>query len=141
RYVSADEDVKTVEEANLLYWASSLMKFTYSAINRFRSKASTPPPFEIPQLRFVRAGIAVCHDQVTGSNISNPSSIKRTYLVEVFIEGGPDAFVKFVHNGDTNALLDAGEELYFIAEFLCFTQHLQYFKTDGTVFLSDLQGT
>ncbi|KAJ6488758.1 hypothetical protein C8R45DRAFT_827125, partial [Mycena sanguinolenta] len=63
------------------------------------------------------------------------------YLVEEFIEGGSDTFVKFVHNGDANPLLDAGDELYYIAEFLCFTQHLDYFKTDGTVFLSDLQGT
>ncbi|KAF8200463.1 hypothetical protein K438DRAFT_2015721 [Mycena galopus ATCC 62051] len=52
RYASADEYAKTVEEANLLYRASSLMEFTYSAINRFLSKASTPPPFEIPQLHF-----------------------------------------------------------------------------------------
>ncbi|KAJ6475575.1 hypothetical protein C8R45DRAFT_826983 [Mycena sanguinolenta] len=141
RYTTADEYAKTVQEANLLYWASSLMEFTYSAINRFLSKASTRPPFEIPQLRFVQAGVAVCHDQVTGTNISNTSSIKRTYLVEEFIEGGSDTFVKFVHNGDANPLLDAGDELYYIAEFLCFTQHLQYFKTNGTVFLSDPQGT
>ncbi|KAF7349569.1 Alpha-type protein kinase domain-containing protein [Mycena sanguinolenta] len=141
RYTPTDEYAKTVEEANLLYWASSLMEFTYSAIDHFLSEASTHPPFEIPQLRFVRAGVAVCHDQVTGSNINNSSSIKRTYLVEEFIEGGSDTFVKFVHNGDANPLLDAGEELYHIAEFLCFTQHLQYFKTDGAVFLSDLQGT
>ncbi|KAF8166923.1 hypothetical protein K438DRAFT_1616380 [Mycena galopus ATCC 62051] len=141
RYSPADEYAKTVEEANLLYWASSLMEFTYSAITRFVSKASTYPPFEIPQLRFVRAGVAVCHDQVTGSNVSNTSFMKRTYLVEEFIEGGSDTFIKFVHNGDATPLLDANDELYHIAEFLCFTQHLQYYKTDKAVFLSDLQGS
>ncbi|KAF8192901.1 hypothetical protein K438DRAFT_1426003, partial [Mycena galopus ATCC 62051] len=106
RYSPADEYAKTVEEANLLYWASSLMEFTYSAITRFVSKASTYPPFEIPQLRFVHAGVAICHDQVTGSNVSNTSSMKRTYLVEEFIEGGSDTFIKFVHNGDATPLLD-----------------------------------
>ncbi|KAF8188604.1 hypothetical protein K438DRAFT_1972294 [Mycena galopus ATCC 62051] len=94
----------------------------------------------IPQLRFVHAGVAVSHDQAAGNNISNTSSIRRTYLVEEFIEES-DGFVKFVHNGDANSLLDTDDPFYHIAEFFCFTQHVQYFKTDGTVFLSDLQGS
>ncbi|KAF8184291.1 hypothetical protein K438DRAFT_1766380 [Mycena galopus ATCC 62051] len=59
--------------------------------------------------------------------------MKRTYLVEEFIEGGSDMFIKFVHNGDATPLLDADDEFYHNAEFLCFTQHLQYSKTDKAV--------
>jgi hypothetical protein len=140
RFAPADEYARTVQEANLLYWAASLMEFTYSFIHRFLSKSSADPPFEIPQLRFVHAGVAVSHDQAIGTNISNTTSIRRTYLVEEFINESSEGFVKFVHNGDANPLLDLDDPLYEIAEFLCFTQHVQYFKTDGTVFLSDLQG-
>ncbi|KAJ7729285.1 hypothetical protein B0H14DRAFT_3169237 [Mycena olivaceomarginata] len=141
RFAPADEYAQTVQEANLLYWAASLMEFTYSFIHRFLSKSSADPPFEIPQLRFVHAGVAVSHDQAIGTNISNTTSIRRTYLVEEFINESSEGFVKFVHNGDANPLLDLDDPLYEIAEFLCFTQHVQYFKTDGTVFLSDLQGS
>ncbi|KAF7345624.1 Alpha-type protein kinase domain-containing protein [Mycena venus] len=140
RFPPADEYAKTVQEANLLYWASSLMEFTYSAIrHRVSQTGQETLPVTIPYLRFVHAGVAVSHDQVMGTNISNASSIRRTYLVEEFIEEASDGFVKFVHNGDANPLLDHDDPLYDIAEFLCFTQHLQYFKTDGSVFVSDLQ--
>ncbi|KAJ7827345.1 hypothetical protein B0H14DRAFT_3720876 [Mycena olivaceomarginata] len=63
RFAPADEYARTVQEANLLYWAASLMEFTYSFIHRFLSKSSADPPFEITQLRFVHAGVAVSHDQ------------------------------------------------------------------------------
>ncbi|KAJ6507052.1 hypothetical protein C8R45DRAFT_798108, partial [Mycena sanguinolenta] len=126
---------------NLLYWASPLMEFTYSAIRRQMCETDEQTTkITIPQLRFVHAGVAVCHDQVTGTDMRNTSSIRRTCLVEEFIEEGSDGFVKYVHNGDVNPLLDYDAPLYHIAEFLCFTQHLQYYKTDGTVFVSDFQG-
>ncbi|KAJ7846500.1 hypothetical protein B0H14DRAFT_3454395 [Mycena olivaceomarginata] len=116
RFAPADEYARTVQEANLLYWAASLTEFTYSFIHRFLSKSSADPPFEI-------------------------HNCASTYLVEEFINESSEGFVKFVHNGDANPLLDLDDPLYEIAEFLCFTQHVQYFKTDGTVFLSDLQGS
>ncbi|KAJ7926367.1 hypothetical protein B0H13DRAFT_1599685 [Mycena leptocephala] len=140
RFPYADEYLKTVQEANLLYWASSLMDFAYSAIALCVSYADEPPPFTIPKLRFVHAGVAVSHDQASGTNISNTSSIWRTYLVEEFIEDGLDGFTKFVHNGSANPLVDHDDPQFEIAEFLCFVQHMQYFKTDGTVFVSDFQG-
>ncbi|KAF8212824.1 hypothetical protein K438DRAFT_1565710, partial [Mycena galopus ATCC 62051] len=112
--------------ANLLYWTSSIMDFTYSFLHLFLSNTDEEPPFTIPQLRFVHAGVAVSHDQVAG--------------IEEFIDEESDGFVKFVHTGDANPLLDRDNPFYSIAEFLCFTQHAQYFKTEGTVFLSDLPG-
>ncbi|KAJ7318486.1 hypothetical protein DFH08DRAFT_714683, partial [Mycena albidolilacea] len=131
---------KTVQEANLLYWASSLMDFAYSAIALCVSNADEPPPFTIPKLRFVHAGVTVSHDQASGTNISNTCSIWRRYLVEEFIEDGLDGFTKFVHNGSANPLVDHNDPRFKIAEFLCFVQHMQHFKTDGTVFVSNFQG-
>ncbi|KAJ7214556.1 kinase-like domain-containing protein, partial [Mycena pura] len=130
-----------LQEANLLYWASSLMGFTYSFINYFISKAVGKPPFDIPELRFVYAGVAVSHDQVLGNNTANTSSVRRTYLLEELIDTEAEDFVKFVHNGNALPLLEPEDPLYEIAQFLCFTQHVQYYKTEGAVFLSDLQGT
>ncbi|KAJ7776556.1 hypothetical protein DFH07DRAFT_731711, partial [Mycena maculata] len=136
-----DEYALTVQEANLLYWASTLMGFTYSFINHFIANAPEEPPFDIPQLHFVHAGVAVVHDQVSGTNVANVSSISRTYLLEELIDTENEDFVKFIHNGNALPLLPPSDPLYQIAEFLCFTQHVQYFKTDCSVCLSDLQGT
>ncbi|KAJ7429090.1 hypothetical protein FB451DRAFT_1071607, partial [Mycena latifolia] len=143
RFSAPDEYVKILQEANLLFWGASIMAFTYSFIRHFISHATEEPPFTIPELRFVHAGVVVVHEQVNGTNIANTSSVQRTYLVEEFINTGtePQEFVKFIHNGDAVPLLPPDDPLYGIAEFLCFTQHVQYFKSGGAVFLSDLQGS
>ncbi|KAJ7745812.1 hypothetical protein DFH07DRAFT_776580 [Mycena maculata] len=83
--------------------------------------------------------VAVSHDQASGNNVANTSSLLRTYLVEEVIDTDSEDFVKVVHNGNAVPLLALEDPLYNIAQFLCFTQHIQYFKNDGAVFLSDLQ--
>ena len=85
---------------------------------------------------FVHAGVAIPHDQVVGANIS---SIRRTYLVEEFIDEELDGFVKFVHNDDANPLLDRDDPFYNIAEFLGFTRNVQYFKMEGPLFCPTLK--
>ncbi|KAJ7196326.1 hypothetical protein C8J57DRAFT_1644167 [Mycena rebaudengoi] len=140
RYTTTDEHRRLLDEANLLYWADALMSFTYSFIDKTLAELPGPPPFIIPRLRFVDAAVAVSHEPLSGNNIANISSIRRTYLLEEFIDtktAGP--YVKFVHNGSATPLLDEDDDLYRIAQFLCFTQHVQYQKTDQTVFISDLQ--
>ncbi|KAJ7741176.1 hypothetical protein DFH07DRAFT_751224 [Mycena maculata] len=137
-YSPADEYAYTLQEANLLYWGSSLLGFTYSFIHHFISQASEKSPFVIPKLRFVDAGVAVSHDQASRNNVANTSSLRRTYLVEELINTDSEDFVKFVHNGNAVPLLAPEDPLYDIAQFLCFTQCIQYFKTDGAVFLLDL---
>ncbi|KAJ7282343.1 hypothetical protein C8J57DRAFT_1055025 [Mycena rebaudengoi] len=134
RFSPADEYAKTAQEANLLYrlyWASSLMEFTYSAIRHRASQTDQETlPVTIPYLRFVHAGVPT-------------SPMLRPFEEHIWLRSTlrrhQTAFVKFVHNGDANPLLDHDDPLYDIAEFLCFTQHLQYFKTDGAVFVSDFQ--
>ncbi|KIK75867.1 hypothetical protein PAXRUDRAFT_171445, partial [Paxillus rubicundulus Ve08.2h10] len=48
---------------------------------------------------------------------------------------------QFYHNGDLAPLPDPGEPGYEITEFLAFTQHVQYHKTRGQVYISDYQGS
>lgn len=99
RYTAIDEHDKTIQEANLLYWASALFEFTYSFIEQFISDAPEAPPFPIPKLRFVRAAVTVSHHDVQGTTVGNTSSISHTFLLEEFINAPEEEFIKFVHNG------------------------------------------
>ncbi|KAJ7488852.1 hypothetical protein FB451DRAFT_1552817 [Mycena latifolia] len=126
RFSALDKYVKILQEAHLLFWGASIMAFTYSSIRHLISQATEEPLFTIPELRFVHAGVAVVHEQVNGTNVANMSCVRRTYLVEGFIDTGtePQEFIKFIHNGDAVPLLPPDNPPYGIAEFLCFTQHV-----------------
>jgi hypothetical protein len=131
RYNYADELVKNVTEANLLYWATALMNLTYAFIDRALWTADTPPPFEFPRLRFVHAGVAIA--QVVSPKAS---ATHRSYLLEEAIEG---EFEKYIHNGAAVPLQDMWEPTHERAVFLCCAQHIQYIKTNAA-FISDYQG-
>jgi hypothetical protein len=136
RYPASEEYRVTMTEANLMYWSESLFILVISYIDHFNA-THVPPPFKIPQLRFVRAGIAVVH--------SPKSEITRTYLLEEFIDEHKAKFVKYINNNDARpravVTADSSSQEAEVAEFLCFTQHFQYWKSGHRVYLSDLQGT
>ncbi|KAJ6552519.1 hypothetical protein B0H10DRAFT_2242121 [Mycena sp. CBHHK59/15] len=100
----ADEYRKIIMEANVLLWAISIMTFTYSFIYHFIRTSPHPPPFEIPDIRFVHAGVAILYDRETGS-VSTKSAIRRSYLVEELIDEEHDGFYKFINNGSAVPLL------------------------------------
>jgi hypothetical protein len=140
RYVINDEMAKLFREANVLYWAGSLLQFAYNFIDHCISRSTEPPPFNIPRLRFVHAGLAVSYAQPppTTSHQKSKANIPRSgYLVEELISGD---FLKYIHNMDCKPMLDPDELGYDIAEFLACTQHIQYLKTGGLAFISDYQG-
>jgi hypothetical protein len=144
RYSLADEIPKLFREANVLYWSNSLLQLTYAFIDRCIASSTESPPFKIPRVRFVDAGLALSYSQ-RGSKApakagSKAGSSCAAYLVEELIEGGHDEFVKFIHNMDSNPLLDYNDYRYEVALFFAFTQHVQYIKTGGLAFISDYQG-
>ncbi|KAJ6448085.1 hypothetical protein C8R47DRAFT_999607 [Mycena vitilis] len=142
RLMPVDEHRKIIMEANVLLWATSIMVFTYSFIWHFVKNSPHPPPFEIPEIRFVHAGVAILHEQGRQLNTSK-SAISRSYLVEELIDQR-DGFYKFINNASAIPLplpSTAGKSGAAVAEFLAFTQHVQYYKTGGMVYLSDLQGS
>ncbi|KAG1804148.1 hypothetical protein EV424DRAFT_1432813 [Suillus variegatus] len=144
RYALPDEVKRLVKEANVLYWARSLLQLTYDFINRSMASASEPPPFNIPQVRFVDAGIAFAFGPLPASKAASKwsaSSARAVYLVEELIPGGKDEFLKYIHNMDANPLLDESDYWYDLALFFTFTQHVQYVKTRGLAFISDYQGS
>ena len=65
-YVIADELIKLSREANVLYWAKSLLTMTYTFIDRIIDKSITAPDFPIPRLRFVNAGLALGYATTSG---------------------------------------------------------------------------
>ena len=144
RYSFKDEQRKVEAEANLLYWADSLMLLANSWIQaQIAQRHGTDPcPLTIPRLRFVRGGVASvqgrCHTADAGKIYIRPNA---TYLIEELIPPELGDFTKYVHNADATPLLPSfAGPAYEIAEFLCFVQHLQYWKTDAMVYISDFQG-
>ena len=142
RFSLADELPKLHCEANTLYWAKALLTMTYDFIDGAIAHSRKLPPFDIPRLRFVEAGLALAHSQPTKAPVKGKSSstLCGVYLLEEKIEGGSTVFTKFIHNMDCGPSLDEGEEGYGVAQFLAFTQHVQYIQTSKLVFISDYQG-
>ncbi|KAJ7833710.1 hypothetical protein B0H14DRAFT_2364168 [Mycena olivaceomarginata] len=119
----ADKYHKILMEANILQWAVSLMTFTFSFIDHFIQKSLYPPPFNIPDICFMHAAVAIVHEQPSGRTATG-------WLPQI------------IHNGNAVSALSDSEDksLHEMADFLLFTQHIQYYKTAGMVHLSDLQG-
>ncbi|KAG1847348.1 hypothetical protein DFJ58DRAFT_843236 [Suillus subalutaceus] len=135
-----DESAKLFREANVLYWAKALLGLVYDVIDRAVAGASEPVPFDIPRVRFVEAGLALSYYQDSSKPALKVASARACFLLEEVINGRDDDFVKYIHNMDPNPLLDPDEPGYDFALFLAFTQHVQYVKTGGLVFISDYQG-
>jgi hypothetical protein len=137
-FVPADELPKLFREANILYWAKALLDLVYDFIDHTIASTPDPPPFNIPCTRFVEAGLALCYSQDSSKTRLKTGMTHAAFLLEEVITGKD--FTKFIHNMDPNPLLDPDQDGYDFALFLAFTQHIQYVKTGGLVFISDYQG-
>ena len=143
-YVFCEEVEKLFREANVLYWAKLLMQMTCDFIDNAIAVSSNSPCFKIPHLRFVEAGLALAYMQVALENktMSTPSTrMTGAYLLEEWITDDSGEFMKFIHNVSCAPLLEPNEENYDLAEFLVFTQHVQYVKTKGLAYIADYQGS
>ncbi|KAL4065803.1 hypothetical protein V8B97DRAFT_1874809 [Scleroderma yunnanense] len=133
-YTLKDETNILYCKANALYWAKALLQMTYRFIDHGIKDARVPPPFKIPHLYFVDAGLLFAY--------SDPNSmISVAYLAEELIPVSLDEeFMKYIHNGNAAPCVLMDLEVEEIADFLAFTQHIQYIKTGGQVYISDYQG-
>jgi hypothetical protein len=130
-------------EAESIYWAKAIWDKTSSRIQQ-KWPAGTVTvgvgsfqadgileEIKIPELRWVECGIAFV----------NPGTLDRqTVLIEEKITG---QFVKYVHNMESkplNQIGKPGSQRRTTAEFLVFTQHLQWEYSRQTAFISDYQG-
>ena len=63
------------------------------------------------------------------------------YLVEELIPlSTGEAFIKYIHNGDATPRVFRDAAVDEIAEFLAFTQHVQYITSEKLTYISDYQG-
>ncbi|KAG1874865.1 hypothetical protein F4604DRAFT_1925000 [Suillus subluteus] len=137
-----DEMPKLFREANILYWAKALLGLVYDFIDCAIASTSESPPFNIPHVRFIEAGLALSFFVGGGKPSSKTGTTHAAFLLEEVIDCGDEGhdFTKFIHNMDPNPLLDPEDFGYDFALFLAFTQHVQYVKTSGLAFISDYQG-
>jgi len=117
-------------ELNCIRWATGLQEIVDNLIAAFITQNGAPP-FEIPQMRFVRAALAIVANET-----------HDTYMIEEVIDDAAEGrFVKYIGNSSAKPLKNlTGDEAYR-AQFLAFSQHVQYIKTKGLAFIADYQGT
>lgn len=115
-------------------WGDGLLVLVYEFIAQELTGPlfGHPLPFSIPQMRFVRSALAV--DQAAEAQ-------QQTYLLEEVVDPKVDGrFRKYLNNNSAIPMKFKTPEDNNRAEFLAFSQHVQYWKTKKLVFVSDYQG-
>ncbi|KIK77271.1 hypothetical protein PAXRUDRAFT_167394 [Paxillus rubicundulus Ve08.2h10] len=119
----------------------------YNYIHHCIIEAPEPPPFDIPKICFVNAALVLAYAEKAegldqpGTPKLVPGSVTIGYLTEESIRLDDNSnFTKFVHNSDPSPFILPGKYGYQPAEFLVFTQHIQYINTGGQVYILDYQG-
>lgn len=86
-----DETKRLYREADILYWAMALLNMVYTFIDGSVAEAKELPPFDIPRLRFVEAGLLLAYAERLGApqgpGRPKPGTVGTVYLVEEVITG------------------------------------------------------
>ena len=130
-YQGAKQAESLMMELNCIGWASALMMLVYDFMAK-KEQTLGQPDFQIPQMRYVQAGLAV-----------SQSDDKAAFLLEEYIESDAETggwFIKYLNNNSAKPRTFTNEDRMIRAQFLSFAQHVQFWKTDGLVFILDLQG-
>jgi hypothetical protein len=118
-------------ELKTFVWASSLLDEVYAFIKNRKPDAE----FEIPRFRFVKAALGEDNED---------QEKRQAYLLEEYIdESSEGPFMKYVNNGVAKPLggtTRVSDTYRRRAEFLCFTQHVQYVISGKIAYVSDYQG-
>ncbi|KAF8989827.1 hypothetical protein BDQ17DRAFT_1256491 [Cyathus striatus] len=126
---------KTLVEANVIYWVTSLLYHSYAFIAQIISTKGNLP-FDIPKIHFINAGLGIAQESIAVKAGVKAGTVHKAYLLEEFIDKSNGEFIKFINNGSAVPLLEKDEPLYQIAEFISFTQHIQYENTGALIMTS-----
>ena len=137
RWLPGDEFPRVYAEGNILYWAHVLLSMVYDYVHHIQTKKGDPP-FSMPQVRFVNAAVGLTLRRAVNSKAQFPYS--TCLIIEELLHMPDGGFTKFISNGDAVPLVKMGEDGFEVAEFLSFSQHVQYIKTGKLVYISDYQG-
>ncbi|KAG1807771.1 uncharacterized protein BJ212DRAFT_1449176 [Suillus subaureus] len=123
-FAREDELEKTLDEANCLYWGTSLLSMAYTFVDEMLKMGN------LPHLRLVHVALAIPDDP--------DNDLGANYLVEEQISR---KFVKYINNNSTIPTHSLEGREAVIGLFLCFMQHVQHHLTNNMVYLSDFQGS
>ena len=125
-------------ELNCIGWAAALMSCVYDFVDdsdsHIVSSEKGTIDLQVPRMRFVQCGLAI-----------SKADDHSAYLLEEFIETDEaghsiDWFVKYLNNDSAKPRSFNNPEKVLRAQFLSFSQHVQFWKTNGAAFVSDFQG-
>ena len=124
-------------EVSCLVWAQALLDIVYDFIKEDSGDLKVLP-FRVPRFRFVKAAIAVEQSESSSTSVN----LKKTaFLLKQVIDSNTEGpFRKFLNNVSPEPLVMKTKDDEMRAKFLAFSQHVQYVKTKGTVYVSDYQG-
>jgi hypothetical protein len=127
-YDNHTQITKLSAEINCLRWASALMNIVYDFIDKY-TNIHGDPTFTIPKMRFVKNALAIAN------------TTHDTYMIEEVVDDAVDGtFMKYIGNGSVKPFDFLSGAAAHRAEFLAFSQHMQYIKTKGLAFIGDFQG-
>jgi Alpha-kinase family len=124
-------------ELKCILWAQALLQLSYDYIKTFDDDNGPPPPHLMnpPQFRFIHAALAV--------EQGKPSRDTRAFLLEEEIEEATEGKFRKYFNNTSLVPCQFSENTManrLRADFLAFTQHLQFWKTGKLVLMADYQG-
>ncbi|KAI0290099.1 alpha-kinase family-domain-containing protein [Multifurca ochricompacta] len=119
-------------EIACLVWAHVLLNLVYKFVDKSITSHGVPP-FQIPRMCFVEASLAIEH-------VTSEFDEARAFLLEEVIGGDEGHFRKYLNNVSAAPVSFTNEDDEEQAEFLAFSQHVQYFKTKKMAFVADYQG-
>lgn len=129
-YPFLEQERRLKTELAALVFARALLEFVY----KWMSKRTPVKEVTIPDFRFVEAGYGIEGEEVAH---------RQAFLIEEWIDTSETAqgkFRKYINNNLPQPVetLDKGDN--YRAQFLCFTQHVQYVEFGKLAFVSDYQG-
>ncbi|KIY62978.1 hypothetical protein CYLTODRAFT_360676, partial [Cylindrobasidium torrendii FP15055 ss-10] len=105
----------------------------------------TPPPASIPDLEYVAAAVFLSQKPKASSGEGRETKVwDKAFILEDLIRmNAREEFVKYIHNVSPIPMVqpEDSEEDYAKAVFLAASQHLLFWRSQGTIFLSDFQGS
>ena len=125
--------IELSKEINCLHWGSALMGIVYDFISK-HTEQKGKPPFKIPNMRFVKSGLAI-----VDANPHNFAPCKVFMIEEVIDEKAKGSYVKYIGNSSVLPFDFLTGDAAYWAQFLTFAQHLQYIKTCKLAFVGDFQ--
>lgn len=127
---------RVLMELRCIAWGAALLKLVHDFMDAFEKQNGKSLFLDRPNFRFVKTALAIEQGCV--------NTERRAFLIEEIIDDETEGrFRKYCGNTSPVPFQFPLDDVLNKdrAEFLAFTQHVQYWKTGKLVFVADYQGT